>query len=95
MTAGTFKAAMIQMRSGLTPGANIDNAVHLISQAKSAGAEYVLTPEMTNILAAQTQQLFAAVVEEDFGHFARELARTRAQARHLRPYRFAGYQDFA
>ena len=65
MTAGTFKAAMIQMRSGLTPGANIDNAVHLISQAKSAGAEYVLTPEMTNILAAKREQLFAAVVEED------------------------------
>jgi predicted amidohydrolase len=65
MTAGTFKAAMIQMRSGLTPGANIDNAVDLIGQAKSAGAEYVLTPEMTNILAAKREQLFAAVVEED------------------------------
>jgi len=55
---------MIQMRSGLTPGANIDDAVRLIGEAKAAGADYVLTPEMTNILAANREQLFAAVVEE-------------------------------
>ena len=65
MNAGTFKAAMIQMRSGLTPAANIDDAVRLIGEAKSAGADYVLTPEMTNILAAKREQLFAAVVEEE------------------------------
>jgi predicted amidohydrolase len=65
MNAGTFKAAMIQMRSGLKPAANIDDAVRLIGEAKSAGADYVLTPEMTNILAAKREQLFAAVVEED------------------------------
>ena len=65
MNAGTFKAAMIQMRSGLTPGANIDDAVRLIGESKSAGADYVLTPEMTNILAAKREQLFAAVVEEE------------------------------
>ncbi len=65
MSAGTFKAAMIQMRSGLKPGANIDAAVRMIGEAKSAGADYVLTPEMTNILAAKREQLFAAVVEEE------------------------------
>ena len=65
MNAGTFKAAMIQMRSGLKPGANIDDAVRMIGEAKSAGADYVLTPEMTNILAAKREQLFAAVVEEE------------------------------
>lgn len=64
MNGGTFKAAMIQMRSGLKPGANIDAAVRYIGDAKSAGAEYVLTPEMTNILAANREQLFAVVVEE-------------------------------
>lgn len=65
MSAGTFKAAMIQMRSGLNPTANVDDAVRLIGEAKSAGADYVLTPEMTNILAAKREQLFAAVVEEE------------------------------
>lgn len=64
MTAGTFKAAMIQMRSGLAVGANVDAAVRLIGEAKAAGADYVLTPEMTNILAANREQLFAAAVEE-------------------------------
>ncbi|MGA7530694.1 MAG: carbon-nitrogen hydrolase family protein [Pseudolabrys sp.] len=65
MSAGTFKAAMIQMRSGLTPGANSDDAVRMIGEAKSAGADYVLTPEMTNILAARREQLFSVVVEEE------------------------------
>ena len=65
MSAGTFKAAMIQMRSGLTPGANSDDAVRMIGEAKSAGADYVLTPEMTNILAARREQLFSEVVEEE------------------------------
>jgi predicted amidohydrolase len=65
MSAGAFKAAMIQMRSGLTPGANSDDAVRMIGEAKSAGADYVLTPEMTNILAARREQLFSVVVEEE------------------------------
>jgi deaminated glutathione amidase len=65
MNAGTFKAAMIQMRSGLNPGANVDAASRMIGEAKSAGADYVLTPEMTNVLAGRREQLFAAIVEEE------------------------------
>jgi predicted amidohydrolase len=65
MSTGNFKAAMIQMRSGLKPSTNIDEAARMIGEAKSAGADYVLTPEMTNILAAKREQLFAAVVEEE------------------------------
>jgi len=65
MSASTFQAAMIQMRAGLTPAANIDAAVRLIGEAKSAGADYVQTPEMTNILAANREQLFAAIVDEN------------------------------
>jgi predicted amidohydrolase len=62
---GTFKAAMIQMRSGLTPAANIDAAVRLIGEAKSAGADYVLTPEMTNIMEVKRERLFASIVPEE------------------------------
>ena len=83
MSAGTFKAAMIQMRSGLTPGANVEAAARMIGEAKAAGAEYVQTPEMTNILAAKREQLFAAIVEEErdtslatFRELARKLAIT-------------------
>ncbi|HMJ43855.1 MAG TPA: carbon-nitrogen hydrolase family protein [Pseudolabrys sp.] len=64
MTA-TFKAAMIQMRSGLSPATNLDDAVRLIGEAKSAGADYVQTPEMTNLLAANREQLFSTIAEED------------------------------
>ncbi len=65
MSDGSFKAAMIQMRAGLTPGVNVDEAARLIGEARSAGADYVQTPEMTNILAARREQLFSTVVEED------------------------------
>jgi deaminated glutathione amidase len=60
-----FKAAMIQMRTGLQPGANIDAAVRMIGEAKSAGADYVQTPEMTNVLAAKREQLFSIAVAEE------------------------------
>jgi deaminated glutathione amidase len=83
MSAGTFKAAMIQMRSGLKPAANIDDALRLISEAKSAGAEYVLTPEMTNILAAKREQLFGAIVAEEADP---SLATLRELARRLGIY---------
>jgi len=80
MSEATFKAAMIQMRSGLTPSANIDDAVRLIGEAKAAGANYVQTPEMTNILAARREQLFSAIVEEEADP---SLARLREAARKL------------
>jgi deaminated glutathione amidase len=83
MSTGTFKAAMIQMRSGLKPAANIDDVVRLISEAKSAGAEYVLTPEMTNILAAKREHLFGAIVAEEADP---SLAALRELARQLGVY---------
>jgi deaminated glutathione amidase len=74
---------MIQMRSGLKPTANIDDALRLISEAKSAGAEYVLTPEMTNILAAKREQLFGAIIAEEADP---SLATLRELARRLGIY---------
>jgi len=81
--AANFKAAMIQMRSGLIPAANLDAAVALIGEAKSAGADYVQTPEMTNIMEVKRERLFAAIVEEEadaalatFRELARKLGLT-------------------
>jgi len=65
MSASTFKAAMIQMRTGLSPAANIEAAARMIGEAKSAGADYVLTPEMTNILENNRERLLATIVDED------------------------------
>jgi deaminated glutathione amidase len=61
----SFKAAMIQMRSGLKPAANLDAALALIGEAKSAGADYVQTPEMTNIMEVKRDRLFATIVDEE------------------------------
>ena len=65
MTSATFNAALVQLRSGLNPQANLDAAVKLIAEAKDRGAEYVQTPEMTNIMVLQHEQLFAAIVSEE------------------------------
>ena len=75
----TFRAALIQMRSARSPQANIDAAAKLIGEAKSAGADYVLTPEMTNVMEVRREALFGSTVAEDddtsLATF-RELART-------------------
>jgi predicted amidohydrolase len=77
----TFRVGLIQMRSGRTPAANLDAATKLISEAKAAGADYVQTPEMTNILEARRDALMAAIVPE---HEDRSLAAFREQARQHR-----------
>ena len=61
----TFTAGLVQMRSGLSPQANLDAAVKLIEEAKNGGADYVLTPEMTNILEIRRERLFAALEPEE------------------------------
>jgi predicted amidohydrolase len=76
----TFTVGLVQMRSGLAPAANLDAAVKLIGEAKAQGADYVLTPEMTNIMDLKRERLFASIVaeEEDL-----TLARLRELARKL------------
>jgi deaminated glutathione amidase len=61
----TFTVGLIQMRSGVSPPANLDAAIRLIGEAKSAGADYVQTPEMSNILEVKRERLFAALTPED------------------------------
>jgi predicted amidohydrolase len=61
----SFRVGLIQMRSGLDPGVNLQSAESLIGEAARDGADYVLTPEMTNILALRREQLFASIHEED------------------------------
>jgi predicted amidohydrolase len=59
-----FKVALVQMRSAMEPKANLGAALAAIEEAKSAGADYVLTPEMTNII-AKRERLMATIVEEE------------------------------
>jgi predicted amidohydrolase len=62
---GKFRAALIQMRSKRTPQSNLDDAVALISEAAAAGAVYVQTPEMTNIMELSRDKLLAAITDEE------------------------------
>src|SRR5215470_16052880 len=63
--AATFRVALIQMRSSRSPATNLDAATKLIGDAKAGGADYVQTPEMTNILEAKRDSLMAAIVPEE------------------------------
>jgi predicted amidohydrolase len=62
MTA--FKAAAVQMRSGTDVGRNVAEVERLIREAAAAGAEYVLTPEMTTILDRDRDRLLAAIAPD-------------------------------
>lgn len=82
----SFRVGLIQMRSGRTPAANVDAAAKLIAEAKAGGADYVQTPEMTNIMEVSRDALFAAISPEDkdagLATF-RELARKHAMFVHV------------
>jgi deaminated glutathione amidase len=76
-----FRVGLIQMRSARAPGENRDAAVALIEAARRDGADYVQTPEMTNIMEVRRDNLFAAIVAEEqdatlaaFRELARRLA---------------------
>jgi predicted amidohydrolase len=60
-----FRVGLIQMRSVRAPQRNIDDAARLIGEAKAAGADYVQTPEMTNIMDDKRQSLFATIAPEE------------------------------
>ncbi|RIX99216.1 carbon-nitrogen hydrolase family protein [Aureimonas flava] len=46
----TFRAAVVQMRSGQDPARNIEAMEVLVAEAADRGATYVQTPEMTGML---------------------------------------------
>jgi predicted amidohydrolase len=63
--ASTFRVGLVQLRSGRQPATNVAAAAALISEAKQAGADYVQTPEMTNILEMKRESLFATIAAEE------------------------------
>jgi deaminated glutathione amidase len=85
--ASTFTVGLVQMRSGLDPVVNLDTAAKLIREAKAGGADYVQTPEMTNIMELKRERLFAAIVAEEADP---SLAAFRELARKLGIYLHVG-----
>jgi predicted amidohydrolase len=62
---GCFRAAAVQMRTGLSVAQNVADATRLIREAAAAGADYVLTPEMTTVLDRDRSRLLAATETEE------------------------------
>ena len=60
----TFKAACIQLRSSTDVAENIETVERLVREAARAGADYVQTPEMTNIVERKRGALAAAIQPE-------------------------------
>ena len=82
----TFRVGLVQMRTTRTPAANVDAVAKLVAAAKAGGADYVQTPEMTNIMETRRDVLFATLAEEaqDQSLVAfRDLARTHAVWLHI------------
>jgi predicted amidohydrolase len=70
----TFKAAAIQMCSGVDPQRNADDMERLVRGAAAQGAIYVQTPEMTGALQKNRAELRAVLRDE-----ATDLIAARAQ----------------
>ncbi len=72
--AASLRVACVQMRSGLDRAKNISEACGLISEAAAAGATFIATPEMTNVVDRKGSRLLEMLPEEsqleDIGAFA-------------------------
>lgn len=63
--AKTFRAACVQMRSGLDRAKNTVDAIALIEQAAAGGAKFIQTPEMTNVVDRKGSRLLGDLPDED------------------------------
>jgi predicted amidohydrolase len=85
--SSTFTAALVQMRAGRDPQTNLDAVLAAIEEAKRVGADYVQTPEMTNIFESRRDRLLAGIVADDSDP---TLASLREAARKLSIYLHVG-----
>ncbi len=74
-----FRAACVQMRSGLDRAKNTQQAIELIGEAAGAGAQFIATPEMTNVVDKDASRLFKSLPGEqnlaEVGAFAKAAQR--------------------
>jgi predicted amidohydrolase len=61
----SFNAAMVQMCTGLLPQANLEQGTKLIREAAALGADYVLTPEVSNMIQANRKAMFENLAPEE------------------------------
>src|SRR5882724_11243877 len=61
----TFTAAMVQMRTGLLPAPSLEQGTKLIREAAAQGADYVQTPEVSNMMQVNRKALFEHLASEE------------------------------
>ncbi len=83
----SFTAACIQLRSGKTISDNADAAEDLIRAAAKDGAQFVQTPEMSNVLVRSREELLERISDAEDDLF---LKRARALAAELGIYLHLG-----
>ncbi len=70
----SFRAACVQMRSGIDRARNVEAALSLIAEAADGGAHFIATPEMTTAVDRQGDRLVASLPEgealEEIGAFS-------------------------
>ena len=82
-----FTAAMVQMRTALLPETSLAQGIALIREAKDKGADYVQTPEVTNMIQQNRKALFELLASEEDD---RSLKAYRELARELKIYLHIG-----
>ena len=75
----SFKAAAIQMCSGIDPEKNVADMVRLVRNAASQGAAYVQTPEMTGAIQRDRPGLRAILRHEEHDLVVAAAAKTAAE----------------
>src|SRR3954451_17551609 len=63
--SATFIAALVQMCTSLSPEASFREAEGLIRQAAAQGADYVQTPEVSNLIQKNRKALFELLAPQD------------------------------
>ncbi len=64
-TGTPFTAALVTMRSALLPETSLAKGIELIREAARQGADYVLTPEVSNIMQENRKALFDLLATEE------------------------------
>lgn len=64
-TDRSFTAAMVQMRTSLLPEPSLEQATQLIREAAAQGADYVQTPEVSNMMQLNRTALFEHLKTQD------------------------------
>ena len=82
-----FKAACLQIRSGVRVKDNLDRLITLFEEAVIGGADYIQTPEMTNILQPDRPSFFEEITSENEDILLKEMCK---QARLHKKYLHLG-----